>query len=92
MFTQNRSSHAHHYAVNSPGNMTLLVSIGLGLLGVAAVVLIQGVAGDVLGGLLVTGALVSIIRSVIPLAGEAGTQGEISSGSGSSREATSRPR
>jgi hypothetical protein len=72
--------------------MTLLVSIGLGLLGVAAVVLIHGVAGDVLGGLLVIGALVSIIRSVIPLAGEAGTQGEISPGPGSSREATSRPR
>ena len=51
----------------------LLLATALGLLGLAAVVLLQGVAGDVVGGVLVIGALVAIIRSVIRLAGEAGS-------------------
>jgi hypothetical protein len=71
--------------------MVLLISIGLGFLGMAAVVLIQSVAGDVLGAVLVLVALVAIIRSVIRLAGEAGTPNDsVSSPSGSSPEATSR--
>ena len=71
--------------------MALLLSIGLGILGVAAVVLVQSVAGDVVGAVLVLVALVAIIRSVIRLAGDAGTPGEsVSAPSGTSREATSR--
>ena len=71
--------------------MSLLLSIVLGFIGVGAVVVLQSVAGDVVGGVLVIGALVTIIRSVIRLAGDAGTPGEtVSSPSGSSREATSR--
>ena len=73
--------------------MVLLISIGLGFLGMAAVVLIQSVAGDVLGAVLVLVALVAIIRSVIRLAGEAGTPNDsVSSPPGSSPEATSRLR
>ena len=66
----------------------LLLSIALGFLGVAAVVLLQSVVGDVVGVLLVMVALVAIIRSVIRLAGEAGEPVR-SRRSGSSREATS---
>jgi energy-converting hydrogenase Eha subunit C len=71
--------------------MMLLLSIALGFLGVAAVVLLQSVLGDVVGLVLVMIALVAIIRSVIRLAGEAGAPpGEpVSPRSGSSREATS---
>ena len=72
------------------GIMTLLFSTSLGLLGVVAVVLLHGVAGDVVGGVLVVGALVVITRSVIRLAGEAGTPGEVSPSTGSSPEAPSR--
>jgi len=69
----------------------LLLSIALGFLGVAAVVLLQSVLGDVVGVVLVMVALVAIIRSVIRLAGEAGAPpGEpVRSRSGSSHEATS---
>jgi hypothetical protein len=75
----------------SPDPMALLISIGIGFLGVAAVVLIQSVAGDVIGAVLVIVALVALIRSVIRLAGEAGTPSDsVSSSSGSSPEATSR--
>jgi hypothetical protein len=71
--------------------MMLLLSIALGFLGVAAVVLLQSVLGDVLGAVLVMVALVAIIRSVIRLAGEAGAPSEpVRSSSGSSPEATSR--
>ena len=73
--------------------MMLLLSIALGLLGVAAVVLLQSVVGDVVGVVLVMVALVAIIRSVIRLAGEVGTPSEpVRSPSGSSREATFRSR
>jgi len=65
----------------------LLLSIALGFLGVAAVVLLQSLVGDVVGVLLVMVALVAIIRSVIRLAGEAGEP--VRSRPGSSREATS---
>jgi hypothetical protein len=71
--------------------MMLLLSIALGFLGVAAVVLLQSVLGDVVGAVLVVVALVAIIRAVIQLAGEAGTPSEpVRSSSGSSREARSR--
>jgi hypothetical protein len=71
--------------------MMLLLSIALGFLGMVAVVLLQSVAGDVVGAVLVIVALVAIIRSVIRLAGDAGTPSEpVRSPSGSSREATSR--
>jgi hypothetical protein len=71
--------------------MMLLLSIALGFLGVAGVVLLQSVLGDVLGAVLVMVALVAIIRSVIRLAGEAGAPSEpVRSPSGSSPEATSR--
>jgi hypothetical protein len=49
------------------------------------VVLLHGVVADIVGGAVAIGALVDIIRSVIRLAGDAGT-------SGSSRGATSRLR
>ena len=62
--------------------MALFVSIALGFAGMAAVLVFQGVIWDVVGGVLVMVALVTIIRSVIRLAGEAGT----------SRGATSRSR
>jgi hypothetical protein len=71
--------------------MTLLLAIGVGLLGVAAVVLIGTAAGDAVGAVLVIGALVTIIRSVIRRAGEAGTGTEPAGPtSASSPEATSR--
>jgi hypothetical protein len=71
--------------------MLLLLSIALGFLGVAAVVLLQSVLGDVVGAVLVVVALVAIIRSVIRLAGDAGAPSEpVRSRSGSSRGATSR--
>jgi hypothetical protein len=72
--------------------MLLLLAIALGFLGVAAAVLLQSMAGDVAGAVLVVVALVAIIRSVIRLAGDAGAPGEPvrQAGSGSSREATSR--
>jgi hypothetical protein len=52
------------------------------------------VAADVVGGAVAIGALVGITRSVIRLAGDAGTprDASVSSPSGSSREATSRLR
>lgn len=65
--------------------MRLLLAIGLGAAGACAVVLLDSVAADIVGGALAIGALVAITRCVIRLAGEAGT-------SGSSREATSRLR
>ena len=69
----------------------LLISIALGFLGMAAVVLLQSVVGDVVGAVLVIVALVAIIRSVIRLAGEAGSPSDsVRPPSGSSREATSR--
>jgi hypothetical protein len=71
--------------------MLLLLSIALGFLGVAAVVLLQSVLGDVVGAVLLVVALVAIIRSVIRLAGDAGAPSEPArSRSGSSRGATSR--
>jgi hypothetical protein len=71
--------------------MMLLLSIALGFLGVAAVVLLQSVLGDVVGAVLVVVALVAIIRSVIRLAGDAGAPSEpVKPPSGSSCEATSR--
>jgi hypothetical protein len=73
--------------------MALFLSIGLGFLGVAAVVLLQSVFGDVVGAVFVLVALVAIIRSVIRLAGEAATPGDsVSSPSGSAPEATSHSR
>jgi len=56
--------------------MALLIAIGLLILGVAAFVLPHDVAGDIVGTVLVLGALVAVIRSVIPLAGEAGAPGD----------------
>jgi hypothetical protein len=72
--------------------MRLVLSIGLGAAGAAAVVFLHSVAGDVLGGAVAIAALVAITRSVIRLAGEAGTPRDapLSPSSGSSREATSR--
>jgi hypothetical protein len=73
--------------------MTLLLAIGFGCLGVGAVVLLGGPAADVFGAVIVIAALVAIIRSVIRSAADAGAQSEpVSSGSGSSPEATSRSR
>jgi hypothetical protein len=56
--------------------MAVLIPIALLLLGIAAFVVPDDVVGDVAGTVLVLGALVGVIRSVIPLAGEAGTPGE----------------
>jgi hypothetical protein len=72
--------------------MRLVYATGLGAAGAGAVVLLHSVAGDVVGGVVAISALVAITRSVIRLAGEAGTPRDtsISSASGSSREATSR--
>jgi len=72
--------------------MGLLRWIGLGAAGACAVVFLGGVVADGLGGAVAIGALVVITRSVIGLAGEAGTPRDtsVSSSAGSSREATSR--
>ena len=64
---------------------TLTLFIGLGILGVWAVVSFDSVVGDSVGGAVAIGALVAITRSVIRLARDAPSEP-----SGSSREATSR--
>jgi hypothetical protein len=76
------------------GPMRLVLSIGLGAAGACAVVLLDNVAGDVLGGAAAIAALVLFTRSVIRLAGEAGTPRDtsVSSSAGSSRAARSRLR
>ena len=72
--------------------MGLVLWIGLGVAGACAVGFFDSVVGDALGGAVAIGALVAITRSVIGLAGEAGTPRDttVSSPAGSSREATSR--
>jgi hypothetical protein len=72
--------------------MGLVLLIGLGVAGACAVVVLHSVAADAVAGAVAIGALVAIIRSVIRLAGEAGTPGDspVSSSPGSSREVTSR--
>ena len=65
--------------------MKIVLWISLAVAGACAVVLLHSVAADVLGGAVAIAALVGITRSVIRLAGDAGT-------SGSSPEATSRLR
>jgi hypothetical protein len=72
--------------------MRPLLAICLGAAGACAVLLLGSVAADVVGGAVAIGALVAITRSVIRLAGDAGTprDASVSSSSGSSREATSR--
>ena len=65
--------------------MRIVLSISLVAAGACAVVLLHSVVADVVGGAVAIAALVGITRSVIRLAGDAGT-------SGSSREATSRLR
>jgi hypothetical protein len=71
--------------------MALVLSITLGILGAVAVVAFHSVMADALGGLLAIAALVVVTRSVIRLAGEAGTprDASVSSSSGSSPAATS---
>jgi hypothetical protein len=72
--------------------MRLVLWIGLGVAGACAVVALHSVAADAVAGAVAIGALVAIIRSVIRLAGEAGTPRDtsVSSSPGASREATSR--
>jgi hypothetical protein len=74
--------------------MRIVLSISLAVAGACAVVLLHSVAADVVGGAVAIGALVGITRSVIRLAGDAGTplDTSVSSPSGSSPEATSRLR
>jgi hypothetical protein len=74
--------------------MALALSIALGILGAATVMVVHNVAGDILGGALAIGALIALTRSVIRLAGDAGAPGDaqVSSRPGSSPEATSRLR
>ena len=74
--------------------MRIVLSISLVAAGACAVVLLHSVVADVVGGAVAIGALIAITRSVIRLAGDAGTPRDapVSSPSGSSREATSRLR
>jgi hypothetical protein len=74
--------------------MPLVLWIGLGVAGACAVVLVGSVVADVIGGGLAIGALVAITRSVIGLAGDAGSPREtpVSRGPGSPPGATSRSR
>lgn len=74
--------------------MPLVLWIGLGVAGACAVVLLGSVVADVLGGALAIGSLVAITRSVIGLAGDAGSPGEtpVRRGRGSPPGATSRSR
>jgi hypothetical protein len=74
--------------------MPLVLWIGLGVAGACAVVLVGSVVADVIGGALAIGALVAITRSVIGLAGDAGSPREtpVSRGPGSPPGATSRSR
>ncbi len=74
--------------------MRIVLSISLVAAGACAVVLLHSVVADIVGGAVAIGALAGITRSVIRLAGDAGTPRDapVSSPSGSSREATSRPR
>ena len=74
--------------------MPLVIWIGLGVAGACAVVLVGSVVADVIGGALAIGALVAITRSVIGLAGDAGSPREtpVSRGPGSPPGATSRSR
>ncbi len=72
--------------------MRIVLSISLVAAGACAVVVLHSVVADVVGGAVAIGALIGITRSVIRLAGDAGTPRDapVSSPSGSSREATSR--
>jgi hypothetical protein len=74
--------------------MALALSIALGILGAATVMVAHSVAGDIVGGALAIGALIALTRSVIRLAGDAGapSDAQVSSAPGSSPEATSRLR
>jgi hypothetical protein len=74
--------------------MPLVLWIGLGVAGACAVVLVGSVVADGIGGALAIGALVAITRSVIGLAGDAGSPREtpVSRGPGSPPGATSRSR
>lgn len=74
--------------------MRIVFSISLAAAGACAVVLLHSVVADVVGGAVAIGALIGITRSIIRLAGDAGTPRDapVSSPSGSSREATSRLR
>ena len=56
--------------------MGLVLWIGFGVLGACAVVLLDSVVADILGGAVAIGSLVAITRSVIELAGEAGSPHE----------------
>ncbi len=74
--------------------MRLVVSIALGAVGACAVVFLDSIVGDVIGGAMAICALAVIARSVIRLAGEAGAPRErpVSTAPGSSPEVTSRIR
>ena len=74
--------------------MGLVLWIGLGVAGACAIVLLDSVVADILGGAVAIGALVAITRSVIELAGEAGSHGDqqVRPGPGSPPGAPSRSR
>lgn len=74
--------------------MGIVLWIGLGVAGACAVVLLDSVVADLLGGAVAIGALVAITRSVIELAGDAGSPHDprISPGGGSPPGAPSRYR
>jgi hypothetical protein len=56
--------------------MGFVLWIGLGVAGACAVVLLDSVAADVLGGAVAIGSLVAITRSAIGLAADAGSPRE----------------
>ncbi len=56
--------------------MGFVLWIGLGVAGACAVVLLDSVVADVLGGAVAIGSLVAITRSVIGLAADAGSPRE----------------
>lgn len=72
--------------------MGLVLWIGLGIAGACALVLMDSVVADILGGAVAIGALVVITRSVIELAGDPGSpaEGSVSRGRGSRPGAPSR--
>ena len=72
--------------------MGLVLWIGLGVAGACAVMLLDSIVADILGGAVAIGSLVAITRSVIELAGNAGSPHEtaVSPGPGSPPGAPSR--
>jgi hypothetical protein len=84
---------------SSPGGrlsatMGLVLWIGLGVAATCAVVLLDSAVADILGGVVAIGSLVAITRSVIELAGAAGSPREqqVTPGPGSPPGAPSRSR